>query len=473
MKNLKVVQFLAALTPLEFAEFDKYVHSPYFHTHKGTIDLFDELKKYYPDFPKAEVEKRKVFKALFPDSKYDEKKIYDLGLYLHRLQLQFMAFYQMQKNQHIWEPIMLISSLEDHNLQKQMPKFFEDAEKQLAGISHQDQAYFYYKYLFSEKQCNQILQSKYRTAEVPLQMVAEQLDFFVLLAKLELAISFANKVSIMEGEENKSLIEESFSLYHRIEGEKPISIQLFYFVLKMLTEDDGQEFFQKMKALLPLCSEILPKFKIYRIYLYGINFCSRMMKKGNLGYTEEMFALYNEMLEKQLLFFLPTITNINFKNVVTISIRLKKYAWVKNFIKNYQSEIPTDYRESIVNYSLASLHFAQQKYSEAKRLLIEMKFIDPFYRLSNDILLLKIFYETGELDTLFARSRAFTTFIQRNKTLAEANKTAYSNMAKFVRKLAKVKYERKRNLPKIMEEFEQTQYLVERNWLGEKIKELS
>lgn len=473
MKNLKVVRFLSVLTAFELNEFGKYLRSPYFNSHQGTIDLYDFLKDFHPEFPQASIQKEKVFSHLYPDSSYDEKKVYDLGKYLHRLLLQFLSMQQMQKHQELWEPVMLISALEEHKLYKELPKVFASTEKQFAKSSHQDSTYFYYQYIFTEQSCNQVLHAYNRSAEAPLQSIADQLDYFILISKLEIAIPFANKRSILEGEENSSLIKETIEFYEKMVLPKPKTIQLFYCILRMLTDEDGSAFFEQTKQLLPACTEILPELQLYRSYLYVINFCSKMIKRGYSNYLEETFQLYKQMLDKDLLFIYPTATNINFKNVVTISIRLEKYSWVKNFIKNNESRIGPESKTSIISYSLACLHFAKKEYSEAKRQLSEMKFIDPFYRLSNDILLLKVYYETGDTDILYFRCRAFTTYIQRNKTLAEANKTAYSNLAKFIRRLAKVKFDNKNVLAKIKKDFSTCEYLVERSWLEEKIEELN
>lgn len=81
MKNLKVVQFLEALSPSEFEEFDKYVRSPFFNNNQESIQLFAELKAYYPDFPAESIRKEKMFKMAFPGASFSEKKKYTISVF--------------------------------------------------------------------------------------------------------------------------------------------------------------------------------------------------------------------------------------------------------------------------------------------------------------------------------------------------------------------------------------------------------
>lgn len=472
MKNLKVIRFLSALDSKELEEFEKFLRSPYFNSRDEVLGLFVILKKNYPEFPEAKIKKERVFKQLFPSNPYNEKKIYALGLALQKLITQFMGVNLLMGKKQLWEPVMVNYALRNHKLGKYLPRFLEEGEEELKGYPSKEAEYFYYRYLFQEQQVNQIIREKNRTDSLPLQSISDQLDYFVAFSKLEIAIPFANTVKVVDLEHNQALVAESIDLYERLPQPIPESLQLFYHLLMMLVEEDGEASFKSVKELLQKCQNSLSQQKLYQAFQYAINFCSKMIKQGHESYIKETFDLFSQMLEQDLLFYYTDAADLHFKNVVTIGIRLKKYDWVRDFINENKFAVGEGQRESITNYSYATLYFAEKAYSKAKQLLTKVKFLDPYYRLNTDALLLKIFYETGDPESLYFRCRALMLFITRNKVLSSANKEAYLNFIRFIRRISRVKFDRKRNLPKILEDFKQVEFLVERNWLKEKLKEL-
>ena len=48
--KLNLIKLLREFTPREMNNFGKFVRSPFFNNQSTLIRLFDELKKYYPDF---------------------------------------------------------------------------------------------------------------------------------------------------------------------------------------------------------------------------------------------------------------------------------------------------------------------------------------------------------------------------------------------------------------------------------------
>ena len=134
--------------------------------------------------------------------------------------------------------------------------------------------------------------------------------------------------------------------------------------------------------------------------------------------------------------------------------------------------MPETYREGTVAYNLANIFFAKAEYETSLKHLRSVEFIDPFYRMAYDMLLMKNYYECNELEPLLSRLHAYYTYLKRNKTLAERNREAYMNMAKFLRKLARAKFEGKSSPEKLKEELGQYAVLVERDWFQKKIQEL-
>ena len=217
---------------------------------------------------------------------------------------------------------------------------------------------------------------------------------------------------------------------------------------------------------------MLEKDELKNISTYLLNFCTHQYRRGDRSFLRKMFLIYQHMLEQELLFDSPLEASIYFKNIVTLGITLGEFDWTKSFIDTYLDRLDPKYGQSVYHYSIAYLHFSQGKYRDSLQSLRKVDFIDPFYRLNHDMLLIKTYYECKETESLLSLCNSFSVYIRRNKSLSENNRTAYMNMARFVRKLVRVREGRLAKLDQVVEEINSCELLVERSWFQEKLNDL-
>jgi hypothetical protein len=75
MQDSKLVEILKVFSPKEWKDFEKFINSPYFSTGRDVSGLYAILKKHHPEFSSAQLDKEKVFTALFPSEQFNEKKL--------------------------------------------------------------------------------------------------------------------------------------------------------------------------------------------------------------------------------------------------------------------------------------------------------------------------------------------------------------------------------------------------------------
>ena len=98
MNSSKLIQILKTFSPDEIRDFEKFVASPYFSTGRNTDGLYSILKDHYPDFDSPELDRKRVFKKLFPGEKYNEMKLKNVATALTRLAEQFMVYEGFKKD---------------------------------------------------------------------------------------------------------------------------------------------------------------------------------------------------------------------------------------------------------------------------------------------------------------------------------------------------------------------------------------
>ena len=96
MVGSKITQILKTFTPEEFKNFEKFVVSPYFNTGRNAEGLYSIIKPHYPDFTSPELDRKLVFKKLYPGEKFNEMKFKNVSTALTRLAEQFMVIERLK-----------------------------------------------------------------------------------------------------------------------------------------------------------------------------------------------------------------------------------------------------------------------------------------------------------------------------------------------------------------------------------------
>ena len=66
MQKTKLLELLQALDKDEFRRLYKFVKSPWFNSNKGVVQLYEYLRPHYPNFDSPKLDKKQIFKKLFP-----------------------------------------------------------------------------------------------------------------------------------------------------------------------------------------------------------------------------------------------------------------------------------------------------------------------------------------------------------------------------------------------------------------------
>ncbi|MEM6380701.1 MAG: hypothetical protein AAF705_21135, partial [Bacteroidota bacterium] len=75
MHNSKLIKILKTLSPEEFRLLKKFLRSPFYNYTNSLVDLYEILRKHYPEFESPRLRKEKVFERLFPSTTYNDKKM--------------------------------------------------------------------------------------------------------------------------------------------------------------------------------------------------------------------------------------------------------------------------------------------------------------------------------------------------------------------------------------------------------------
>jgi tetratricopeptide (TPR) repeat protein len=180
--------------------------------------------------------------------------------------------------------------------------------------------------------------------------------------------------------------------------------------------------------------------------------------------------LYRRGLSLGAFFVDGVLSRFTFRNIVTNGLILEEYAWVGQFIEQYQSYLSDTSRASMVSFNQARLEYRQKNYGKALDLLQKSDYRDVLLNLSAKTLLVKVFYEMGEYDLLESHLQAMRVFIRRKEELAYQQEN-FQKLVYFAQKMIELNPFDRQAKEQLREEITKTQVVAEKAWLLEMLGE--
>ncbi|MEN0049962.1 MAG: hypothetical protein AAF806_23065 [Bacteroidota bacterium] len=470
LKDTKVYAVLEKFDKYEQNRCRKYIQSPYFNSDENIVDLYNLLIKDINKKPKKALQKRMVWKILFPKKAYNDARFRKYVSDLLRLTEGYLAqkFYE---NNPVTASYGLIKAVE----RKKLKILYKSAIKNARFLSKKyinlSADYFYqqYKiedYYFEVAEFEANIKQKFNYEEI-----MYNLDQFYLVEKLRLYCGILSWKRISTFDYDVSFIDEVINFVKDNFDKVAPNVEIYYRIHLTYAETDNEENYNILKKLLNLHSLSFPQEEAYHLYLQLINYCTKKIRQGHSAFYNEIFSLYKNMIDNNLIYEEDMIAPATFRNIITVSTRLKEFKWAEDFIHQNKNCLPTSQRENLVTFNLARLYFAQKKYDKVIELLREVEYSDITLSLQSKSFLLMTYYDIDEYEPLEFLLESFRVYLNRHKEIPKHRVDYHKNLIKFTKKLTKIIPGDKTAVAKIKQEIETTEGFRVK-WLEEKIAEL-
>jgi len=482
MKSIRLIEELSYLSPGEFRRFVDFVSSSFFSQNPKLISLVRHLRKASPDFPESLLDKQVLFRVLFgKEVSFSEQKVHDQITQLRRLLEQFLAQLSFERDTSDQSRHML-NTLS----QKGMGGAFQRIYKKASRVKEQQLAFnaghYLFQYQLGELADGMAGKAQTRAVKADLGQTISNLDAFYLATRLRVSCELLNRRNVVNAHiqlEPVTPLVEVLSQADDTYLDKPF-IAIYNQIYLALSDPKEEVHYHRLKGLLREHAGLFKRKEAYQMYAYAQNYCIRKINGGVGAYLKELFILYQDLLEQDILLDHGQLAHEHYKNIATVGMRLKEFDWVGSFLEKYHSRLHPDHRVNAYTYNLSAFYYEQQQYSEAMKLLNQVEFTDVFYYLSAKSMLLKIFYEMGDGDSLKYQIQAFRAFLKRNKQLPRYHIQNHSNLLKFVNKAWQIhrrvddleEEEIAKRVKSLQEEIKQSQGVSNAAWLRRKVSEL-
>ena len=444
MLQSKLITALKTLSEKELKQFQLWVKAEVFNKNKNVVQLLHIISRYAPDFDENKIKqglhKQIVFKKIFSKENYNNLKLNNLLSDTYLLLSDFLAYQNFQQSKNL-SRLCLMNELFDKGLYKNVEQEARKFRQIQESSTIRNSSYYFDEYLFYKQKDALFLSKPNRTADINLQLKNDQLDLFYFATKLKIACDMQSRNAVIQANYQSPFLNELLQQYraNQAKFDNTPAVTVYYQVLQMLNNQDNTTYYHQLKATLADNLSYFPNEELRTLYDYVRNYCIRKINNGATDYYEEILNLYQFLLDKEIIFQNGYLTQWDYKNIITVGLRLQSYAWTENFIKTYKSNLPENVRENAYVYNLASFYYQTHQYKKSLQLLHEVKFTDATYPLGAKIIQLKSYYELQETEPFYALTDAFQIFVKRNRQLSDYRKTAYLNLISLTKKIFKLR----------------------------------
>ena len=308
-----------------------------------------------------------------------------------------------------------------------------------------------------------------RNLEPKLQASSDALDDLYLYRKLKLACSALTFSSMNDHKYDLGFLKqiENYA-QNKINRDKPL-LYLFYLAyqtIKWRSEEAYQTAIAFLKAsTIPRHTDLVSLFAIFN------NFCIYQINQGQRTYLRDLHELYKLQISSENIYDDRGELDHNvYKNIVTISLHLKEFDWVKNYIETEKTKLAAQNREEHYQFAMARYLFEVQDYVSCAQLLMLSKPQDLLNNLSMRVLLCKAHFENDEWELVDSSIQNTKIFLLRHKSKAYQLQI-YKNFFKLLHSIIHSK-QTKTDIAKLNTLISETNPAAEKAWLIGKVKEI-
>lgn len=471
MFNSKIINILRHFDEKDFKSFRNFVPRALGKTKPRVQKVMQILVKEYPEFDGKIINRDLMFSKVFPsDKSININKLRHVMSDLMRLCEQFLLEKEINTNE-FRKHFLLGRAYRKLGLEDYQQTCLDKNLMILESDTRRDSRFYFKKYQIYEDLFRNNHGAKKNNRIEMIESTLKNLDSLFFIEKLKYACELANSQNIREITFNNDLFEDVLKHIEVSLLEEIPVLKIYYVAFKTLIDFENEAHFVDLKHLLNQYGHCFNKFELNEIYIYARNYCVRKINTGVEKYVQELFDFNLMLLKKKNLFAGTYLSKKDYRNLISLGIRLKKFDWVADFIEDYKEAMNPEERENAYVFNKANLEFQRKNYDDTIGLLSQYHYDDTFFKYESKILLAKSYYEQKQLSPLFSLIDAFKVAINRNKEITRQYLDSYKAFILLMPRLMKLEYGSKASIQKIETALEKYPIIHSKAWILEKINE--
>ncbi|TND09671.1 MAG: hypothetical protein FD123_1028 [Bacteroidetes bacterium] len=476
MHNSKLADVLRTFSTKEMRLLADFVSSPYHNKNKTIISFFSIMAKDHPSFNSKNLGKKKLFQSLFGKNKFDDVKI--RGLLSDTLELaeQFLAFENMKKQGFSSDPFLL------HELNtRNLDVLFEIRSKKMLAPGQdpvQDKWFFLNRFLVSAENSDELwkLNDSKKEKLVGANLFENTLNQLTEFYAYE-AMRILTRMTILQytmeyPDSGLANTDKLLQFFESMENPPGVFSYLKLFQ-RVATRNDDAAYGDLKDMLLNQTTRILARHEILTGFDLLLVYCYSNNAKGSRNYVKDTFSILQKYQELGLHLENGFMEDAHFINMIIVALKNSEIEWAKKYISANESFLRKENRENIINYCKGSIAEVEKKHKEALTYLNQVSNPPLLINMNIKAMLIKIYYEKGDLNQVMNTCNSFNKFLRNNSKLSVFQKKIWRSFVDSSILLAKIKSGTARiDLAQWIEDVESKGEMIVKAWVLKKAKEL-
>jgi hypothetical protein len=471
MENLKFISVLRTFSKKDMIDFEKYLVSPYFGCKQFAVNMFLQMKNYYPDF--KQIDKHALFEYVFPSKAYNDSLFRKTISLLNRYASGFISA-SFTQDEPEWGFYKYINYARRRKLFKICERGINEFDKiQKTTEIHHD--YFLYRYMVEREKVYYRLAAYSQKDACP--AVVKRNEFLLLDFIIKIALAYR------EMDSNYKVFNYSFS--GSVAGIFMNCFDFKKFVSGIQKNNEFRYIFEIAGLLIDMCNKPSDgnyfKFKDtimkhYKKMHFSLSFTLFFILSSVSASRrrEEQFEILKFMVEQE--FFIKYGAYFQLKDFIVVlksALRANDINWAENFLKKNIHYLNPDHIQNTLLYANALLCYHKKQFEKSLEYLSKVRYQLYTFKKDINVMALEIHYELGNFDTGLSLIDAYKHFLRKNRFVEETERNRYNSFISFYIRLFKAKINNDQ-IEKIAlkKELERESSIVGTEWLLEKVNEL-
>jgi hypothetical protein len=476
-----IIKILKTFSKQDLKEFGLFVRSPFFNTNQSVIKLFEQIKKYHPEFDDKIQGKELLFEKTFGKIKYDDSFMRVTVFRLLELAKEFLIHRNLKRND-LLKDVILLDELNYCELYDVILRSISDLEKKTDKIKVRDDQLYFFKYRMeyfkNEVKAKDTKLITYKDALTEdLMLEQRNLNIYFFINSLKFFQFFLNQKDFVVNASGYPEFVNNVLEYLETNNEylNVPTLKTYYLLIKLISKKDNKYFYELKDLLLLEEKDVLGYLEKFNIIAVLRNYAHSKLNEGDLSFKDSIFEITKYSIDKDILSNTESsryISETRFMNLVWTATVSKQLDWLEEFINKFKNRIEPDKRQYVLAYSKAVLEFERGNNSNALEMLAKSGPIkNVFYKAAIKQLTLMNYYELKWFIPAAELLDAYRHFVKTDKLLPDTYILRCNTFINYFSKLLKMNDDIKSNgheISKLISDLKSTS----QTWLLRKAQEL-
>ena len=435
MENTKLIKLIKSLDQYEIRQFKDFINSPAFNKKKILPKLFDELKKYYPDFKSIKNNENQLYSEVYPGEAFDYFKLKNALSDLYNLGKEFLSFLKYKKDLQIKEKYLL----EELRLRRLYKLFEQELRSAITGIEKnptRDEHYVQHKMNLAYENMSHLVPLR---PNENFHLQQEMYELFLTYSLIKILKSY--NIMLHETKQNNYsydmyMFEEIMQFLDKKKFDNP-TLNVYYHIIN-LERNKNDDNFHLLKKTAGKHNENLNDYDKYIVYLHLSSYCINEYNiKCRTDLMKEHFQLIKEkdgwqnIPGKKILY--P-----DFLNEVKIAVRVNEIEWAEQYIEK-NKYILVEGRDNTLSFCDGLIEYKKGNHDKALELLSRTNFPNFILKLQVKILELQILYELEYFEKAVSEIDNFRHYLRREINIKDDFKKMFTEFLNITGNMIKIK----------------------------------